>query len=77
MFLLPLLSCLLSSLFAGTMVSRMLGMRGSCVVSLVGLTMAFMTGMAIWVEVVFMQCEVTVDLWGAWFELATFQVPWS
>ncbi len=70
----PLLSCLLSCLFA---LVRPLGVRGSAILSISGLLVAFLSSAVIWYEVVFMQGEVTLDQWGVWFELGSFQLSWN
>ena len=66
MYLLPLEACVLSSVFTGTMVARYLGQRGSSLLSLVSLAVAFGASLLIWVEVCLLCCEVWIDLWGAW-----------
>lgn len=73
----PLLSTLLSSVFAGFMVSRGMGHRGTAVFSIFSLVVAFLSSATIWYEVVFGSCEVWLDLFGSWFEVGTVQVSWS
>mmetsp|Transcript_3660 Transcript_3660/g.7905 ORF Transcript_3660/g.7905 Transcript_3660/m.7905 type:complete len:556 (-) Transcript_3660:239-1906(-) len=77
MYLMPLLSTLLSSVFAGFMVSRGLGHRGTAVFSILSLVIAFLSSAIIWIEVVLGSCEVWIDLFGSWFEVGTVQVSWS
>ena len=77
MYLIPLLSTLMSSVFAGTMVARFLGHRGIAVFSILSLVIAFVSSAIIWVEVVLGSCEVWLDLGGVWFEVGSVQVSWS
>jgi|LakMenE18May11ns_1017448.scaffolds.fasta_scaffold9519326_1 NADH-ubiquinone oxidoreductase chain 5 len=77
MYLLPLLSTLLSSVFSGFMVARGLGHRGIAVFSITNLFIAFATSALIWIEIVLGGCEVSIDLFGSWFEVGTFNVNWS
>jgi proton-translocating NADH-quinone oxidoreductase chain L len=76
MYLLPLLSTLLSSLFAGFMVSRGIGYRGVTVFSVFSLVVAFLSSATIWYEVVFCSCNVSIDVFGSWFEVGSFNVSW-
>lgn len=77
MFLIPLVSTLLSSLFNGTIVARTLGHRGTIIISMVCLMFAFISSIIIWVEVCLGECEVYLDLFGDWFSVGSFAVNWS
>jgi NADH:ubiquinone oxidoreductase subunit 5 (subunit L)/multisubunit Na+/H+ antiporter MnhA subunit len=77
MYLMPLLATFLSSVYGGTMVARGLGHRGIAVFSIVSLLIAFVSSAVIWVEVVLGSCEVSIDLFGTWFEVGTFNVSWN
>ncbi|NCB21205.1 MAG: hypothetical protein EOM88_04830, partial [Clostridia bacterium] len=76
MFLIPLFSTLLSSLSCGTPIARVLGQRGSIVISLLNLTVAFLSASFIWYEVVLCECEVYINVFGDWFSSGTFNVSW-
>lgn len=76
MYILPLLSTFLSSVFSGFMVARGLGYRGITVFSTLSLLVAFMSSAAIWFEVVFCSCNVSLDVFGSWFEVGSFNVSW-
>ena len=77
MYLIPLLSTLMSSVFAGTMVARSLGHRGIAIFSILSLVIAFVSSALIWIEVALGSCEVWLDLGGVWFEVGSVQVSWS
>lgn len=77
MYLMPLLATFLSSVYGGTMVARGLGHRGIAVFSILSLAVAFISSAIIWVEVVLGSCEVSIDLFGTWFEVGTFNVSWN
>jgi NADH-ubiquinone oxidoreductase chain 5 len=76
MYILPLLSTFLSSLFAGFMVSRGIGYRGVTIFSVFSLVVAFLSSATIWYEVVFCSCNVSIDVFGSWFEVGSFNVSW-
>lgn len=77
MYLLPLAACFIASLFNGSMIGRTLGQRGGVVISLVCLAVAFVTSLLIWIEVCVMGCPVSLDLWGAWFQVGSFHANWT
>lgn len=76
MYLIPFISTLLSSVFAGFMVARGIGYRGITVFSTVSLCAAFVSSAIIWFEVVFYGATVSIDLFGPWFQLGSFNVYW-
>ena len=76
MYLMPLISCFLSSVFCGSMIARSLGHRGSIVLSIFCLAISFLSSSVIWYEVVFGACPVKVDVFGEWFGAGTFNVSW-
>lgn len=73
----PLICCLLSCVFAGSMVGRWIGQRGSCLLSVLCVGVAFAASVLIWFEVVLYQCEVSLNLWGAWIEVGSLLVQWN
>jgi proton-translocating NADH-quinone oxidoreductase chain L len=77
MYLVPLAACFISSLFNGSMIGRSLGHRGGIIVAISCLAVAFVSSLIIWIEVCFMGCPVSIDLWGAWFHVGTFQASWT
>ena len=76
MYLLPLLSTFLASVFAGLGVSRKVGYRGITVFSTFSLVVAFLSSATIWYEVVFCSSNVSIDLFGPWFQVGSFNVAW-
>lgn len=77
MFLLPLVSTFLSSLFCGSMIGRYLGHRGSVVISLFCLFVSFFSSVLIWIEVCLGSSETYIDLFGSWFTVGSFNVSWA
>lgn len=77
MFCLPLVSTLVSSVFCGTMIARYLGHRGSIILSLFCLFVAFLSSVLIWIEVALGSCETYVNLFGEWFTVGSFNVYWN
>ena len=77
MFILPLVSTLFSGVFSGSMLSRYYGQRGSGVINVLCLFVAFISSLLMWYEVVFAGCEVYVDLFGSWFTVGSMNVYWS
>jgi NADH-ubiquinone oxidoreductase chain 5 len=59
------------------MVARYYGQRGSSILNIFCMAIAFISSLVIWYEVVFGACEVYVDVFGTWFEVGTFNVYWS
>lgn len=77
MFLFPLVSTLLSSVICGSMIARTIGHRGSAVVSILCLFVAFISSGFIWYEVAMGSSEVYVNLFGDWFTVGSFNVTWA
>ncbi len=74
MYLLPLVSTLFSGIFSGSMLARFYGHRGSGIINVLCLFVAFVSSLFMWYEVVFASCEVYIDLFGAWFTVGSFNV---
>jgi proton-translocating NADH-quinone oxidoreductase chain L len=77
MFLFPLVSTFLSSVISGSMIARTIGHRGSAVVSIICLFVAFISSSLIWYEVALGSCEVYINLFGDWFTVGSFNVTWA
>jgi proton-translocating NADH-quinone oxidoreductase chain L len=77
MYLLPLVSTLFSGIFSGSMLARFYGHRGSGIINVLCLFVAFVSSLFMWYEVVFASCEVYIDLFGAWFTVGSFNVYWG
>jgi proton-translocating NADH-quinone oxidoreductase chain L len=77
MYLLPLVSTLFSGIFSGSMLARYYGQRGSAIINVLCLFVAFISSLIMWYEVVFASCEVFVDLFGTWFTVGSFNVYWA
>lgn len=77
MYLIPLVSTLLSSIISGSMVARFIGHRGCAITSVILLFSAFLSSLAIWYEVTLAGCEVFISLFGTWFSVGSFNVDWS
>ena len=77
MYLIPIAACFLASFFNGSMIARAFGQRGSVVIGIVCLIVAFVSSALIWVEVVVMGCPVSLDLGGAWFHVGSFHASWT
>ncbi len=77
MYLLPLVSTLFSGIFSGSMLARFYGHRGSAIINVLCLFVAFISSLVMWYEVVFASCEVFMDLFGTWFTVGSFNVYWS
>ena len=77
MYLVPLAACFISSLFNGSMIGRAIGQRGGIVIAITCLAVAFVSSLLIWIEVCIMGCPVSIDLWGAWFHVGTFNAGWT
>ena len=78
MYLIPLLSTLMSSVFCGALplVSRNIGHRGAAVFSITSLTVAFLSSGLIWIDLYIGSSPVWLDLFGPWFEVGTVTVSW-
>ena len=77
MYLFPLLGTLLSGIYTGSSLARYYGHRGSIIVSIFCLFIAFFSSLIMWYEVVFAGSEVLIDLWGSWFTVGSFNVYWT
>ena len=77
MYLIPIASCFLASLFNGSMIARTMGQRGAVVVGILCLVVAFVSSALIWIEVVVMGCPVSLDLFGPWFHIGSFHASWT
>lgn len=78
MYLIPLLSTLMSSVFCGALPlgSRNLGHRGVVVFSILSLTIAFLSSFLIWIDLYLGGAPVWLNLFGPWFEVGTVSVSW-
>ena len=78
MYLIPLLSTLMSSVFCAALpiVSRNIGHRGVAVFSISSLTIAFLSSAIIWFDLYIGSAPVWLDLFGPWFEVGTVTVSW-
>lgn len=78
MYLIPLLSTLMSSIIAGAlpMTSRNLGHRGVAVFSIISLGIAFLSSAIIWMDLYIGSSPVWLDLFGVWIEVGTVTVSW-
>jgi hypothetical protein len=74
MYLLPLVSTLLSGVFSGSVLARYYGHRGSGIINVFCLFVAFVSSSIMYYEVVFGSCEVFIDLFGPWFTVGSFNV---
>jgi NADH:ubiquinone oxidoreductase subunit 5 (subunit L)/multisubunit Na+/H+ antiporter MnhA subunit len=77
MYLMPLAACFISSLFNGSMIGRTTGHRGGVIISIICLAVAFVSSLIIWIEVCIMGCPVSIDLWGPWFHVGSFNASWT
>lgn len=74
MFLFPLLFTLINCVFSGILVSRAIGHRGVAVFSIFSLMIAFVSSAVIWFDLFIGSSPVSLDLFGAWFEVGTIAV---
>jgi proton-translocating NADH-quinone oxidoreductase chain L len=56
---------------------RYIGHRGSAVLTIGLICIAFITSLFVWVEVTLLGCPASVDLFGTWFSVGTLDVRWS
>lgn len=77
MYSLPLLSTLMSCIFSGTPISRFLGHRGSIIISIMYLGIATVSSIIIWYECIFGGLETSIDFFGTWFSLGSFDIRWD
>lgn len=68
----------MSSIFAGALpiTARNLGHRGVAVFSILSLVIAFISSAIIWVDLYLGASPVSIDLFGAWFEVGTVTASW-
>jgi hypothetical protein len=77
MFLLSVFFPLLGGLINTSPVARFLGHRGSSIIAISCMVVAFISSVVIYYEVVFMGCAVSVDVFGTWFSVGTFNASWT
>ena len=77
MFIFPAVCTFLSSFISGSTVARFIGHRGSAIMSVLLLGLAFISSLFIWYEVNLGSCEVYISLFGTWFSVGSFNVDWS
>lgn len=77
MYLLSVFFPLLGGLINTSPVARFLGHRGSSIVAISCMLVAFFASVIIYYEVVFMGCAVSVDVAGSWFSVGTFGAGWT
>ena len=77
MFLLSVFSPLLGGLINASPVARFLGHRGSSIVAVTCMLIAFLSSVVVYYEVVFMGCAVSFDVAGTWFSVGSFGANWS
>lgn len=77
MFLLSVFSPLLGGLINTAPLVRFLGHRGSTVIAIICMLIAFLSSAVVYYEVAFMGCPVSFDLAGTWFSVGSFSANWS
>jgi NADH:ubiquinone oxidoreductase subunit 5 (subunit L)/multisubunit Na+/H+ antiporter MnhA subunit len=77
MYLLSVFFPLLGGLINASPVARFLGHRGSSIVAIFCMVVAFLSSVVIYYEVVFMGCAVSIDVFGTWFSVGTFGASWT
>lgn len=77
MYLLPLVGTLLSGIYSGSPLARYYGHRGTGILNVICLFVAFVSSLLMWYEVVFASSEVLIDLGGTWFSVGSFIVYWT
>lgn len=77
MFLLSVFFPLLGGLINTSPVARFLGHRGSSIIAISCMIVAFISSVVIYYEVVFMGCAVSIDVFGTWFSVGTFNAGWT
>lgn len=77
MYLLPLVGTLFSGIFSGSNIARLYGHRGSGIINVFCLFVAFISSLFMWYEVVFGSSEVFVNLFDNWFTVGSFNVYWT
>ena len=56
---------------------RILGQRGSIIVTIACMSVAFMGSLIAYYEVIYFGCPVSINFGGAWFHIGTFQANWA
>lgn len=77
MYLLSVFFPLLGGLINTSPVARFLGHRGSSIVAISCMVVAFISSVVIYYEVVFMGCAVSIDVAGTWFSVGSFGAGWT
>lgn len=77
MILLSVFGPLLGGLLNTSPVARLIGHRGSTILAIICMLIAFLSSVLVYYEVVFMGCAVSVDVFGTWFSVGTFTANWS
>lgn len=77
MFLLSVFFPLLGGLINVSPVARLIGHRGSTIVAITCMVVAFTSSVVVYYEVVFMGCAVSVDVFGTWFSVGSFNAGWN
>lgn len=77
MVLLSVLGPLLGGFINTSPVARFIGHRGSTILAIICMLIAFLSSVVVYYEVVFMGCAVSVDVFGTWFSAGTFTANWS
>ena len=76
MFIIPILSLLISSIF-NAFIARYIGHRGSVIITVALMTTAFISSLLVWIEVCLFGCSVSIDLFGTWFSVGTMDINWA
>jgi proton-translocating NADH-quinone oxidoreductase chain L len=58
-------------------IARYLGHRGSTILAISCMALAFISSAVVYYEVVFMGCCVSIDVAGSWFSVGSFSAEWS
>lgn len=77
MYLLSVFLPLIGGLINTSPVARLLGHRGSTILAITCMLIAFVASIVVYYEVVFMGCAVSVDVFGTWFSVGTFTANWT
>lgn len=77
MYLLSVFAPLIGGLINTSPVARFIGHRGSTILAIGCMVVAFVSSCVVYYEVVFMGCSVSIDVFSTWFSVGTFNVNWS
>jgi proton-translocating NADH-quinone oxidoreductase chain L len=77
MYLLAVFAPLIGGCLNVSPVARMIGHRGSTIVAIGCMVIAFIASAVIYYEVVFMGCAVSIDVFGSWFSVGSFTANWT